>query len=248
MQTPSTLLSISKMARFSLGALTGALLFFSNLATADGISVNPIRLELEPGQRTATLTVTNDTTDTKVMQVQVTHWTQVNGESVYEPASDVIATPLLFRVAPQGRQLLRVGFTNPPADASHERTYRIYLNEVAEDKGDSSQIRFLLRLGIPLFVPPAKVQDALEWQLQRRTDGKLLLSAENRGNRHVRLQDLRLEDSNGSLVEQQELNYLLAGSRREWLLSPERAPSGSVKLKALSGRGVLETELRDGVR
>lgn len=233
------------MLRFSRGALTGALIFFSGICAADGIAVHPVRLELEPGQRTSTLTVTNDGKEAKVVQVQVTRWSQVNGESVYVPANDVIATPVLFRVAPQGRQLLRIGFVDPPADAALERSYRIYLNEVAEQTDTTNQIRFLLRLGIPLFVPPAKVQDAVEWQMQRRADGKLLPSAENRGNRHLRLHDIRLEDERGSVAQHEELSYVLAGSRREWLLSPERPPAGSVKLKAISGRGVLETGLTD---
>lgn len=229
------------------GALTGALVFFSSLATAGGIAVNPIRVDIDPGQRTGTLTVTNDGAETKVLQVTTMQWKQVNGESAYEPTKEIIATPLLFRVAPRSRQLIRVGFASPPSEITTERSYRIYLTEVPEDKGDENQVRFLLQLGIPMFVAPARSQDSLDWKLNRQADGKLRLTAENRGNRHVRLQGLRLEDSQGTLVEQQDLDYLLAGSRKQWLLTPERAPSQSpLRLKAQSGRGVLEAELPDG--
>ena len=238
------------MKRLGLGALAGALLFFSGIAAADGIAVHPIRLELDPGQRTASMTVTNNAAETKVLQVSVTQWKQVNGESVYEPASDVIATPVLFRIPPKSRQLVRVGFANPPAEIATERSYRIYLTEVPEDKGDDGQVRFLLRLGIPLFFPPANAQDSLDWQLSRQADGKLRLSAENRGNRHVRLQGIRLEDSHGTLVELQELNYLLPGNRKQWLLAPERTLTDGkpVKIKAHTGRGMLEAEIPPGVR
>jgi fimbrial chaperone protein len=250
MRTPSQSRSTFNVRRFFWGALSGALFFFSGLAAAGGIAINPIRLELDPGQRTASMTVTNDAAQAKVLQVTVTQWRQVNGESVYDPASDVIATPLLFRIPPKSHQLVRVGFATPPSEITTERSYRIYLTEVPEDKGGGNKVRFLLRIGIPLFFPPAKAQDSLNWQLTLQKDGKLLLSAENSGNRHVRLQSLRLEDSQGSLVEEQELNYLLPGSRKEWLLTPERAPADgkSVKIKAQSGRGVLETEIPIGAR
>lgn len=232
------------MKRCWQGVLAGALLVFGASAQANGIAVNPIRLELEPGQRTATLTISNETAGTKVLQVTVMRWSQVGGESVYEPARDLIATPVLFRVPPKARQLLRVGFVSAPADNATERTYRVYLNEVAEDKGDGSQIRFLLRLGIPLFVPPAKPQDALDWQLRRQADGSLRLAAENRGNRHVRLQGLRLEDPQGNAVaEQQSLDYLLAGSRLEWVLKLSKPADSPLQLKAQSGRGVIEVKL-----
>jgi fimbrial chaperone protein len=232
------------MRRLRQGALAGTLIFFHALAQANGIAVHPIRLELEAGQRSATLTVTNDTPETKVLQLSVMQWRQVDGESVYEPTRELIATPVLFRVAPQGRQLVRVGFVNPPAETPSERSYRLYLTEVAEDKGQTSQVRFLLQLGIPLFLAPAKAQDAIDWQLQRQPGGQLRLTAVNRGNRHVRLQSLRLDDARGRLFEQQSLDYLLAGSRRSWLLVPERPPAaGRVRLQAQSGRGLIETEL-----
>jgi fimbrial chaperone protein len=226
------------------GALAGALLFFSGLVAAGGISINPIRIELGAGQRTGSLTVTNDGDATKVLQVTAKQWKQVNGKPVYEPAQDIIATPVLFRVAPRSRQLVRIGFANPPPEIVTELSYRIYLTEVPEDKPGESQIRFLLQIGVPMFVVPARPQDSLGWQLQRLADGKLRLTAENRGNRHVRIQSLRLEDNSGLLVEYQGLDYLLAGGRHEWLLAPKRPPAGGpLRLKARDGRGEIETEL-----
>lgn len=236
------------MKRFSQGVLAGVLIFFSGLVAADGIAVNPIRLELDPGQRTGTLNVTNNASETKVLQVTAMHWKQVNGESVYEPATDLIATPVLFRLPPKSRQLVRVGFVNPPAEIQTERSYRIYLTEVPENKGEDSQIRFLLRLGIPMFVPPIKTQEQLNWELNRQTNGDIQLTAENRGNRHVRLQGIQVSDEQGTVVEHQGLDYLLPGSRQQWLLTPQRALTGNkpVKIKAQSGRGALEIDVPAG--
>jgi fimbrial chaperone protein len=232
------------MRPFIEGALAGALFFCSALAGAGEISVNPIRIELGPGQRTGTLTITNNGDKPTVLQATVKQWRQSDGGPVYEPTQDVIATPVLFRVAPRSRQLVRVGFTNPPASPASELSYRVYLTEVPEDKPGESQVRFLLQLGVPMFVAPSTTHDGLDWRISRQADGKLRLTAENRGNRHVRVQNLRLEDGRGSLLEQQELVYLLAGGRHEWLLKPQRTPEGgAMRLKIQSGRGPLEVNL-----
>ncbi len=237
------------MQRFLGGALAGALFFCAGLAGAGEISVNPIRIELGAGQRTASLTVTNNGDKATVIQVTVKQWQQPGGEHVYEPTKEVIATPVLFRVAPRGQQLIRVGFPNPPSEITTERSYRIYLTEVPEEKSGDAQIRFLLQLGVPMFVAPAQPQDRLDWKVSRQADGKLQLSAENHGNRHVRIQGIRIEDSRGPLIEQQDLQYLLAGGRRTWLLAPTRAPADeSLRLKAQSGRGPLEAVLPSGPR
>lgn len=233
------------MGRTIQGALAGALLLFSAVGAADGIAVNPIRLELEPGQRTGSLNITNNSAETKVLQISVMQWKQVAGESVYQAASNVIATPVLFRMPPKSRQLVRVGFVNPPAILPGELSYRVYLTEVPEHKNDDNQVRFLLRLGIPLFFAPDKAEDVLDWQLSQLSGGELRLVAENRGNRHVRLQGIKLVDNEGLLAEEQALNYLLPHSRKEWRFTPSYRPAANkpVTIKALSGRGMLETEI-----
>jgi fimbrial chaperone protein len=233
------------MGRTIQGALAGALFLFSAVGAADGIAVNPIRLELEPGQRTGSLNITNNSAETKVLQISVMQWKQAAGESVYEPASNVIATPVLFRMPPKSRQLVRVGFVNPPATLSDELSYRVYLTEVPEQKNEDNQVRFLLRLGIPMFFPPDKAEDRLDWQLIHLGNGGLKLVAENRGNRHVRLQGIKLVDNKSLLFEEQALTYLLPRSRKEWHLTPGHRLSTNkpVTLKAQSGRGMLEADI-----
>ncbi len=238
------------MSRISQGVLTGALIFFSGLVAADGLAINPIRLELEPGQRTGSLNITNDSGETKVLQVTAKRWTQQGGESVYEPATDVIATPVLFRIPPKSRQLVRVGFVQLPEQITEERTYRIYLTEVPESESTGNEVRFLLRLGIPLFLPPANSHDQLSWHLSLQSDGMLKLAADNKGNRHVRLQGIQLHDRNGLISEHNSLDYLLSGSSKSWLLKPQRAlgASQTITVKAQSGRGLLESEIPLGAR
>lgn len=233
-------------SRFGLGALLGAFALFSSATWAGGIEINPIRLELEPGRRSSSLTLTNETSETKVIQVSVMAWSQADNESVYSPTKGVIVTPVLFRVPPKGQQLVRVGFPGSMPDTSSEATYRVFLEEIPETKGTTTQVRFLLRLGVPLFVPPSRAEDALDWKVRTGSDGRLLLSAVNRGNRHVRLNHITLSRDDGSmLAEQHEPSYVLAGKRLEWTLKPVGAQpaNGRVRIQAESGRGALEAEL-----
>ncbi len=235
------------MQRTHVGALLGALAFFASSAHAEGIVVHPVRMEMATGERSTSLTVTNDTRQPKVMQASLMRWRQVNGESVYEPARDMLATPLLFRMAPTGSQLLRIGFAGqaPPTDT--EQTYRLFLDEVPEAKKEQPQLSFRLRLGMPLFIAPQQPRDAMDWQFRRLSNGRVSIRAENKGNRHVRLSSLSLvDDAQRTVSEQTELVYLLAGSAHEWQLTPNRPLSEgeNLQLRAESGRGALQVKLR----
>lgn len=243
--TPSRFHLTSKRVNLGQGALFGALAFLCTVAYADGIAVNPVRLEMEPGQNTASISISNNASVTKVLQASVMQWRQVDGESIYEPAKDIIATPVMFRIPPKSKQLVRVGFVKAPLASAVEQSYRLYLTEVPEERAEENQVRFLLRLGIPLFIAPAKPQDSLDWTLDRQADGKLRLAANNRGNRHVRVQGIQLKDSTGIVAELVELNYLLPGTRQEWLLSPQRAVDRKsfLSVQAQTGRGMLEADL-----
>lgn len=218
----------------------------SAAAASRGLGISPTGLDFSPGMRASSLTMSNDTDETKVIQASVAVWKQVNGESTYEPARDVVVTPPLFRIPPKGQQLVRVGFPAGLPDGGSEGTYRIFLEEVPETQATDSRVRFVLRMIIPLFVSPAKPADQLEWQMSRQSDGHLRVSAANKGNRHVRIESFQLADAGGAVIaEQSGLSYILAGSELSWTLTPSRKVSGTdmLRLKASSDRGPITAEL-----
>ena len=224
------------------GALTGALLFHAAVAAADGVSVNPVRVELAAGQKAAALTVTNETDQVRVMQASISAWGP--REDALAPAKDALIAPALFRLPPHGKQLVRVGLSNVSADAPAERTYRLFLEEVPEGGAAPNQIRVMLRFSIPLFLAPARVSDALQWSLHRGAGGQAVLALDNRGNRHVRIDAVTVTPASGGTAQQRQMTYVLAGGHHEWAMDLKPLPPGGsrVRVHADSDRGSLDAE------
>src|SRR5712671_4086345 len=95
-------------------ALIGALLLATTFAhgqpPSGGFTVSPVRLDLAPGARATSITLSNDADRPKTVQVQAVRWTQVDGEDHYDPVTDLVVNPPVFRIAAGARQIVRAGF------------------------------------------------------------------------------------------------------------------------------------------
>lgn len=220
--------------------------FALHVAAAE-ISILPLRLDLSADRNIASLKVTNRGAEPVIMQLALKHWTMVEGEDIYVPADDLIATPPLFELEPAGQQVIRVGFRGePPAES--EQAYRLFLEQVLPDAelGEDQVVRVTLRFGVPVFVKPAQpVHHDIEWDLTREAGDRLRLVARNTGNTHYRITHIKLQTPEGSSVtEAQGVFYLLPGSRREWVLTPPGPiMSGTYRLTAENSAGTVVAEL-----
>jgi fimbrial chaperone protein len=111
-----------------VAALTAAaaLLGVSVPAIAGSFRVNPVRVELTPDRPAGELTLSNVEQAPVGVKVTALRWTQVNGLDVYEPTTDVIASPPIFTLAGGGTQLIRIGLRTRRAGAA----YRIHVEEI----------------------------------------------------------------------------------------------------------------------
>jgi fimbrial chaperone protein len=219
-------------------------------AGAGSFQVNPIRVEMTKGATTAAITVRNDGEDAIVVQSSIVGWSQDNGQEVYAPTTEALATPPIMTVPAGGEQIVRVGLRRA-ADPQHELTYRLYLQEVPPPpKPGFTGLQVALRVGLPVFVAPAAPGvRRLEWSAQVRPDGTIVLAAQNTGNAHVQVTDfeLRLPDAGEPVAHESSLAYVLAGQRRQWTLS---APADRVKsarelrLKAFTDAGEIDTAVQ----
>lgn len=190
--------------------------------TPGGFTVSPVRLELAPGAKAASLTVENGAGRTRTVQVGAMRWTQVDGVDRYEPAADLIVNPPLFRLAPGARQVVRAGFRGGAPASMTESAYRLYLQEVPDlAEAAPNQLRLLLRIGVPLFVQPVKPGEAApSWLAHRVSGGATRVSLSNSGNRRLRLSDLRATDAAGQSFDVAGLVYVLPGATQQWVLPP----------------------------
>jgi P pilus assembly chaperone PapD len=220
--------------------------------TADGFSVNPIRLELRPSQNAASLTVTNYNTGALLMQVRVYRWdhkdrddqlTEIAGR--YAP----IVTPPLFRLeAGGGSQVVRIGFLKSSPPPVEERRWRVIIEEVPTQAADAPpssppmSVAIHMRISLPLLQLPPTIHQDLQWTLIRSTPGWVKLTAANLGNITERLDEIRLGGGDGARATGPW--YLFPGERRTFDLRPQMMPlAGDVELNVQGTPRPLTREL-----
>lgn len=231
--------------------ILSALLLVAAPAMAAGVSVSPVLLTLSAKHTSTAVTVTNDTGDEKVFQADPVAWRHQGDEDVYEPTSRIVASPPLFRLMPGARQVVRVGVPDAASvNNATEGTYRLFLQEVpAAPKGNTeggSQLKMLLRLGLPVFRSPANPQpESMSWQARRDADGRIELEMHNTGNVHVRLSDLQLNlAGTPAPLKVEGFTYVFAGESRRWLLEPAKNwQGGSVKYSVQTEKGIRSADL-----
>ncbi|HZP10962.1 MAG TPA: fimbria/pilus periplasmic chaperone [Nevskiaceae bacterium] len=211
-----------------------------------GLQVSPIRLDLGAKQRGGALTLTNTSESKKTIQVDVVAWSQNGEEDVYTPSRELLANPPLFFLEPGASQVVRIGLAASAKASASERSYRVYLREVPQDKPvDAATLRVVVRLGVPVFVSPAAaIAPDLQWSGQLQKDGSVIVALENRGSKHVRVAQLKLLAATGGEVlgEDPSLHYLLAGSRQRWQIKPgaQKLTAGPARISALMEDGARE--------
>ncbi|MDP9990780.1 fimbrial chaperone protein [Variovorax boronicumulans] len=190
-------------------------------APAASLSVAPLRIVLTPERPVASLTMGNsDETEEIAVQAEVLAWSQEDGRDVYQPTREVLVNPSIFRLPPGGgRQIVRLGL-QVPAQAD-ERSYRVFLRQLPRDQalptdGAGAKLQTLLRIGVPIFVPPLQPRQALQWRLQAGGTGgggrgyRLVL--DNQGSEHIQLTQLVVRrDGGAELLRKSLSHYALAG-------------------------------------
>lgn len=200
------------------------------LAWAGDFSVNPIRVELGVGARSAAITVVNEGKEKLSFQLQGMEWTQdAAGADQYKETPDLVFFPKIMSVEAGQEAVIRLGLK--PAAATSERTFRLFIEElpgrVTKPEGNVAQVNVLVRFGVPVFAAPARPQDALGIEGLELNKGQVSFAARNTGNRHHLFKSVKLEgrDAAGRRVYGLQIaeRYLLASSVKSFsaTLPPE---------------------------
>lgn len=200
-------------------------------ASAGGLRVTPLRLDLSPTQTSAQVELINFGDAAMPVQVSVSRWTQVDGRDVYEPTKDVFFAPPIVSVPAGGKAVVRMRLRGAAPPAEGERAYRVYFQEMAPPESDGAGMSFRLRFGVPLFVTPRK-PPLPHLEMTRSLAGdKLELTLSNTGQGHLKIQGIdvfpagvdRANPAGNPLgrATQSETgtNYLLAGTRQKWVVT-----------------------------
>jgi fimbrial chaperone protein len=205
-----------------------------------------VAVELSGREPRAILALHNGGPEPVRLEVKAHRWAQGDdGQMQLSPAEDLVVFPPLLTIGPGEGRNIRVGTT---AEAgAEERSYRIFLEELppAEKAGGAARVRVLSRIGIPVFVAPARAVARAALLDPSLEKGRALLALRNTGTVRIRPSQVRLEGlgADGRALFARDLDawYVLAGGERRWEVPlPGEA---CAKVRALSVEAALEKEV-----
>ncbi len=212
-------------------------------AAASTLRVSPVGLDLPTGQNAATLSLFNDDAMPLNVQVRVFRWRQVDGKDVLEPATGVVASPPIAKVAPGAARTIRVVRLDPKLPEKQE-AYRLIVDELPPPLSEGGrQVTLLMRHSIPLFFAASADKAKVAWSLTAPQGGPAL-TAVNSGGRHLRVSNLKVVDAAGDVLAERKglVGYALPGSTMTWPTGPF-APAPGLRLVADTDAGPIDAPL-----
>ena len=211
-------------------------------AKASGLQVEPVSVVIE--DRSNVMWLSNAGDAPLQAQVRVYRWVQdAKGERL-EPTDALLASPPMARIAPGGRQLVRLVSTGA---GSCEDSYRLAIDEVPSAALKASGLRYVLHSSVPVFVAPracGKITPALHWRMERDHAGANLIVA-NQGTMHAQLAQVSFADAQGKRTQLTAglLGYVLPGAERKFSFPLAASALGPLAASALGGSGTLEVQV-----
>lgn len=241
------------MNRFlQLSLITGLVLFglctTPEIHADGGFQISPIRLSLSQQNPIAVMTVRNNSTTSRAMQLESMQWKQRDGEDLYKPTREILASPPIFTIPPGETQIVRVGLRREPAH-TEELSYRLFLREIPMDTAFTGEVKITMRFGIPVFVTPTQTpaEPQLNWRIRAASQNTLVIEAINDGNAHIQITHFIITNStnNTLLTEQQNMQYLLPQQQRKWLIAVDAIPQSDSRLTITgeTDNGAIDAEV-----
>jgi fimbrial chaperone protein len=231
-----------------LGLVLPVALASQAYAAETGLQVSPLRVEFDKAGATSVVMPKNRKSKPALIQVEVFKWTQQDGKDIHEPTQDVLASPPVFTIPPDGEQLIRLGFRKAP-DPTRQLSYRLSVREIpdlANPDQAAGTVRVMIGFSLPIFVKPtAKQVTRLTWSATRNGQS-IRIGVHNQGNRHIQIRRFQIMDATGLVVaEMKQMGYVLPSQDANWILPLDNQPTGDgLKLIADTDDGELRADLR----
>ena len=219
---------------------------------AADFSVSPMILEFERGVRSAEIEVRNLDQQPIRFQVRGADWSQdESGKNVYADSQSLIWFPRALELAPGESRIIRVGVRATPA--LQEQAYTVFLQEVAlggspAEKAGGAQVRLLLSVSVPVFVPPAKPTPGGAVESAELRGGRLNVVIANGGNRHFSYREAAIvglgPDGTEKFTQKIQGKTLLAGSRQQFEVGVPKDVCGQLRELALTLTTTEQSEIK----
>lgn len=218
---------------------------------AAGLQITPVVVDLSRSEPRATLSIRNAAEAPVRLELTASAWDQTpSGEMRLAPAPEILVYPPLLQLAPGEERRVRVSTT--AAFGAREQSYRVFIRELppAQTPSDRPGITFRTRIGVPVFLVPAR--PALKAEITRAAvrDGRLALVIQNTGTTRLSPGKLKIEglgaDGKPVFETAADIWYVLAGGERVFdlpLPMPGCARARAVIVEAPVGDGSVRARV-----
>jgi fimbrial chaperone protein len=238
------MISFRRIAGCALAAILFVLLK-GLAADAQSLSVLPVNIFLGPGEKAATLTVTNQGSSKTSIQIRAFAWNQQADDDQLTTTNEVVVSPPIASIAAGASQVVRLILRQTPQ--SREATYRILLDQIPPP-AEAGVVHIVLRMSIPIFAQPmTRALPHVQFHIEVHA-GQVYLVGINDGLRHEAIHDIELSTSDGRTLKESPSSspYILAGVTRRWNIDaqgPLPLPSETLRLTAQSVSGAIEQQV-----
>lgn len=213
--------------------LLTALLVCSQNAMSDGLRISPIKLYFDADSNRTSLKISNEAEEQVTVQLEAMTWSQdQDGQDQYAPSTEIVFFPQILSIEANDHRIIRIGYQGDLALA-FEKTYRLFVQELPVRKPGEIEMKFAVRLGVPVFVRP--VVEELAWNVstQGLVESGLSIRVENTGNHFLMVGAMQAVGRNATgeqMVDSKERGwYVLAGKGRNFVLPFNKKECSNVK-------------------
>ena len=157
----------------------------------------------------------------------------------------MVSSPPVVLLNPKANYALRVVRTSKTPVANPE-AYRLLIDELPDpNRQKSGAVTLVLRYSVPVFFSsPSAGLPKVDWQVEKR-GSRLIVTAKNSGDRHLRLAMLKIRDAKGTLASFGNglTGYVLAHSSMQWTAAGRTSgfsPGGTASISAQSDMGPVD--------
>jgi fimbrial chaperone protein len=196
-----------------------ALMLLPLPAAASNFTVTPIEVNLSASATSGLVTLRNLSKASLRFEITVFRWTESErGEMILQPSSEVTFFPRLIELAAGASRNIRVG-VNAGVARDVEQSFRLFVEELPDQSAPTANaVAIRTKLGIPVFVRPAKPARAAAIDAVTVERGRVLTRVRNTGNLHINVQNVVVSGrsaSNGAAFSRTAPGwYVLPGATR----------------------------------
>ena len=168
-------------------------------AMASNFVVTPTEIDLSTSTTSALLTLRNVSKSPLRFEVTLFTWSEDDhGAMTLQPSTDVTFFPKLIELAAGTSRNIRLGII-AGTSRDVERSFRIFVEELPDQTAQTPNgVAIRTKVGIPVFVRPAKPTRSAVIDSVSVAGGKILTRVRNTGNLHINVDSIAVKGTGAS--------------------------------------------------